>query len=96
MPSEFADQYLLGATPAETQRLQTQGRLFAESPARLLRLAGIQPGMRALDIGCGAGDVTMQIASIVGESGHVTGVDADADVLAVARERAQDAGLRAV
>jgi SAM-dependent methyltransferase len=93
MPKEFTDQYLLGATSGETQRLQTQGRLFAESSGRLLRLAGIQPGMRVLDIGCGAGDVTMQIASIVGESGQVTGVDTDAALLAVARERAKDGGL---
>lgn len=49
--------------------------------------------MRVLDIGCGAGDLTMQIASIIEESGHVTGVDADAAVLAAARERAAEAGL---
>lgn len=93
MPNETTDQYLLGSAPAETQRLQAQGRFFAASSDRLLRLAGIQPGMRVLDIGCGAGDVTMKIASIVGESGRVTGVDADAAVLAVARERAAEAGL---
>ena len=93
MPNEFTDQYLLGGTPAETQRLQAQGELLATSSDRLLRLAGIRPGMRVLDIGCGAGDVTMQIASIIGESGRVTGVDADAAVLAVARKRAADAGL---
>lgn len=93
MPNEFTDQYLLGATPAETQRLQAQAGFFSASSDRLLKLAGIQPGMRVLDIGCGAGDVTMQIASIVGESGQVTGVDADAAVLAVARERAAGAGL---
>jgi len=93
MPNESTGQYLLGATPAETHRLQTQGGLFAESSGRLLRLAGIHRGMRVLDIGCGAGDMTMQIASIVGESGQVIGVDADAGVLAVASERAAGAGL---
>jgi SAM-dependent methyltransferase len=93
VPGESADQYLLGAAPAETRRLQAQGGFFAASSDRLLRLAGIRPGMRVLDIGCGAGDMTMQIASIIGESGRVTGVDADAAVLAVARERAAGAGL---
>jgi SAM-dependent methyltransferase len=93
MPDESTDQYLLGATPAETRRLQAQGGFFAASSDRLLRLAGIQPGMRVLDIGCGAGDMTMQIASIIGESGRVTGVDVDAAVLSVARERAAEAGL---
>jgi SAM-dependent methyltransferase len=93
MPDQFTDQYLLGATPAETQRLRAQGGFFAASSDWLLRLAGIQPGMRVLDIGCGAGDVTLSIASLIGESGQVTGVDADAAVLAVARERATEAGL---
>jgi SAM-dependent methyltransferase len=93
MPNESTDQYLLGATPAEMRRLQAQGGFFAASSDRLLRLAGIRPGMRVLDIGCGAGDLTMQIASIIEESGQVIGVDADATVLAVARERAAEAGL---
>lgn len=93
MPNESTDEYLLGATPAETRRLQAQGGFFAVSSDRLLRLAGIGQGMSVLDIGCGGGDMTMQIASIIGESGRVTGVDADAAVLAVARERAAGAGL---
>jgi hypothetical protein len=45
-----------------------------------VRLAGVHSGMRVLDVGCGAGDVTMLAAGIVGpervrcgggpESGH--------------------------
>ena len=93
MPNQSTDQYVLGSTPAETRRLQAQGEFFAASSDRLLRLAGIRPGMRVLDIGCGAGDMTMQIAAIIGESGQVTGIDGDLGVLAVATERAAEAGL---
>jgi SAM-dependent methyltransferase len=56
-------------------------------------MAGIRPGMRILDIGCGPGDLTMLAARLAGASGSVIGVDADADVLAVAERRALEAGL---
>ncbi|MDX2203373.1 MAG: methyltransferase domain-containing protein [Hyphomicrobiaceae bacterium] len=57
---------------------------------RLLRDAGIAPGMRVLDIGCGRGDVSLLAASLVGATGHVLGVDRDAEAIAVARSRAGD------
>ncbi|MFG1934251.1 methyltransferase domain-containing protein [Mycobacterium sp. NPDC048908] len=43
--------------------------------ARLLATAGIEPGMRVLDIGCGPGDVSMLIAEFVGPTGNVGGID---------------------
>ncbi len=39
------------------------------------REAGIVPGMRALDVGSGAGDVAFLAADIVGDTGEVVGVD---------------------
>jgi SAM-dependent methyltransferase len=85
--------YVMGRTPGETRRLQLQGEVYAGRTGQLLRMAGIRPGMRILDAGCGAGDVTMEAARITGASGSVLGVDADAGVLAVARRRAAEAGL---
>ena len=41
----------------------------------MLRRAGISPGMRVLDIGCGVGDVSMIAAEIVGPTGKVLGID---------------------
>ncbi len=54
---------------------------------RLLDDAGIGPGMRVLDLGCGRGEVTRMIARRVGASGQVVGVDRDAGILEVARAR---------
>jgi 2-polyprenyl-3-methyl-5-hydroxy-6-metoxy-1,4-benzoquinol methylase len=90
---EFTDVYVMGRSAAETRRLQAQGGFYAPYTYQLLKMAGIRPGMRVIDVGCGAGDVTMQIAAITGESGSVTGVDSDPAVLAVAARRAADAGL---
>jgi SAM-dependent methyltransferase len=42
-----------------------------------LRLAPPQPGQRALDIGCGFGDTTQELARLVGPGGEAVGVDAE-------------------
>jgi SAM-dependent methyltransferase len=51
------------------------------------------PGERALDVGCGCGQTTLEIARRGGERGEVLGVDLSGPMLARARERAQAAGL---
>jgi SAM-dependent methyltransferase len=47
----------------------------------------LQPGERVLDVGCGAGSTTLDLARIVGAKGAVTGVDISDTLLGVARER---------
>lgn len=59
---------------------------------RLLVDAGLRPGMRVLDLGCGRGDVTLLAASLVGETGHVLGIDHLAEPLEAARTRARELG----
>jgi SAM-dependent methyltransferase len=85
--------YLLGHAPAELSRLQRQGALFEDITRESLLAAGLQAGWRVLDIGCGAGDVTLLAAGIVGWSGSVVGVDRSPEAVAVARARAAAAGV---
>jgi ubiquinone/menaquinone biosynthesis C-methylase UbiE len=35
----------------------------------------LKPGMKVLDVGCGTGSISKDIATIVGENGKVTGID---------------------
>ncbi|WP_436908275.1 class I SAM-dependent methyltransferase [Halosimplex marinum] len=56
---------------------------YGGSVAELLDPA---PGERVLDLGCGTGHLTADIAERVGESGAVVGVDAAAEMVARARE----------
>jgi SAM-dependent methyltransferase len=58
-----------------------------------LRLFPPQPGWRVLDLGCGFGDTTQDIARIVGDSGEAVGVDASERFIAAAREEAAEAGV---
>ncbi len=46
-----------------------------------------RPGDRVLDVGCGAGATSRALATLVGSSGQVTGVDISRPLLAVARAR---------
>lgn len=85
--------YVMGTSDAETRRLQLQAELLRPITTRLLREAGIGPGQRVLEIGCGAGDVCLLAAELVGPSGSVLGLDRDPAVLAVAEQRARAAGL---
>ena len=55
---------------------------------RLLVTAGVAPGMRVLDLGCGTGDVSLLAAKLVGSAGAVVGVDRDPRAIEEARRRA--------
>ena len=48
--------------------------------------------MRCVDLGCGGGEVTFEIARLVGAEGHVTGVDMDEVKLSLGRESAAQRG----
>ncbi|HEV8256034.1 MAG TPA: methyltransferase domain-containing protein, partial [Casimicrobiaceae bacterium] len=53
-----------------------------------LRAAAPQRGERVIDVGCGCGDTSIEIARIVGETGAVLGIDVSQPMLEVARSSA--------
>ena len=59
----------------------------------LLDSAGLEPGLRVLDVACGPGDPALTIAARVGNTGHVSGVDISEGAIEVARELAEKADL---
>ena len=84
--------YPLGHSPAELDRLAIQAQRLAEDSVTLLRRAGIAPGQRVLDIGCGPGDLSLHAAELVGPQGRVVGIDASAAAIDAARTRAAKLG----
>jgi SAM-dependent methyltransferase len=75
------------------KRLEVIGRVHWPGTARVLDEAGLRPGLTCLDLGCGGGDVTLELAKRAGDKGSVIGIDMDAVVLTLARESAKAQGL---
>jgi SAM-dependent methyltransferase len=88
--------YQLGSDEDELARLELQGQAFAPGTRVIFAAAGIRPGMRVLDLGCGVGDVAFVAADLVGPDGSVLGVDIAPEALARARLRAERHGLEQV
>src|SRR5262245_51310958 len=76
-------------------RLERRAKADDEVAARdaYLSLLDIAAGEHVLDVGCGSGAVTREIARRVGRRGLAVGLDPSPELLAVARELAQEAGV---
>jgi SAM-dependent methyltransferase len=59
----------------------------------VVEFADFRPGERVLDVGCGGGRSSLAIAALVGESGHVTGIDLSPALVGTAQRRAAASGL---
>ena len=86
--------YILGATDAEHDRLNRQGRLISKITRHFLEEIGLCPGMRVLDVGTGVGDVALLAARMVAPRGQVIGIDLDESALEQARHRASERKIR--
>jgi SAM-dependent methyltransferase len=60
-------------------------RGIAGFSARVLAAADARPGERVLDVGCGTGTTTAELAHAVGAAGHVLGVDISETLIGAAR-----------
>jgi ubiquinone/menaquinone biosynthesis C-methylase UbiE len=95
---EAADRrpYALGYSEHEFKRLERQGAFLRGLTEDVLRRAGIAPGMRVLDIGCGVGDVVLIATELVGPAGFVLGIDRSPEAIMVASQRAAGIGQNRV
>src|ERR1044071_3453323 len=92
----LAPLYALGHQDREVERLRFQARIIEPVTRRLIRECGIGPGMRVLDIGCGAGDVSILLAEAVGDSGSVVAFDREPRAIEMAKASALTAGYRQI
>ena len=63
------------------QWLERPSRLEEERPFEVLKLMGLEPGMKVADIGCGSGYYARKMAKQVGPDGVVYGVDIQPEML---------------
>jgi ubiquinone/menaquinone biosynthesis C-methylase UbiE len=69
------------------------GRYGAELADALTKAAGVRPGQRALDVGCGPGALTVHLAELLGAD-HIAAVDPDPDEVRRCAERLPDVEVR--
>jgi SAM-dependent methyltransferase len=86
--------YVLGHSDFEMERLKIQATAIAGITRRSIGECDVQHGMRVLDIGCGAGDVSILLAEAVGPSGLVVAIDREARAVETTRFRTETAGHR--
>lgn len=89
-------EYLLGEDGAEIARLGRQHRAWLKPMHALLEDAGLRSGMRVLDLGCGPGFTTFELAHFVGASGEVLACDASQEFLDVLTRERDRRGLSQV
>ncbi|NTU97406.1 MAG: methyltransferase domain-containing protein [Chlorobiaceae bacterium] len=84
--------YIISGGDVGASRLHILSRAMMPASMGILVRSGLAPGMAVLDLGCGSGDVTLEIAKTVGPEGRVVGIDMDEGVLMHARKGSEDAG----
>lgn len=81
---------------AGRERLRVLGRVMQPFTRAFLERAGVGAGMRCLDIGCGGGDGSRELARATAPGGRVLGLDVDPTAVALALDEARALGLKDV
>jgi SAM-dependent methyltransferase len=90
---ERADEYLLGQSSTEQERLQRQAAAFVDDSNWLFDQIGVAVGSRVVDIGCGPQGCLDLLSRRVGPNGSVVGVEMDGDAVTAARRFLADHGI---
>jgi ubiquinone/menaquinone biosynthesis C-methylase UbiE len=80
------------AQASRYDRSSTVRRFQSRAQAHVLSRIDVRPGMRVLDLGCGTGTGTWEIARRIGPSGAAVGMDASPKMIAEAERKCGDAG----
>ena len=87
---EAVERYVIRGGREGYDRLLVLARASWPDTAALFGRAGIRPGMQCVDVGCGGGEVTFEMARLVEPGGSVTGLDMDEVKLELARNAAEE------
>jgi SAM-dependent methyltransferase len=89
----MAATYTIDGGKAGKERLDVLSRVCTPGTNALLDRVGIRRGMQCLDVGCGGGHLSRELAARVGPLGSVVGLDMDDVVLGLAAADAAAEGI---
>lgn len=64
-----------------------------DTTRKLIEGGEIKPGMKILDLGCGAGNVSFLLSDYLGADGIIVGIDSNEKAIERAKERSKELGL---
>lgn len=91
--SKDNNDYILGTEQAELHRLGLQHQVWSTEARQGWKIAEFSAGQTLLDLGCGPGFCTMEMAYIVGNEGKVIGVDKSKDYIDFLNQNSKLHGL---
>ncbi len=87
------NKYVIRGGEEGRERLRLLSEVMGPSTRALLEDVRVADGAACLDVGCGGGDVTFELAQRVGPAGRVIGIDVDEIELEIARRESKQKGL---
>src|SRR5262245_3944753 len=93
MSTSLSAEYVLATGSAAVRRLHILHNIYSPAGRRILLQAGLKPGMRIADFGCGVGVVSRMLAEMTGPTGQVTGIDVASGQVEEARQLCAKSGL---
>src|SRR5690606_1113623 len=96
MQAHTRDDYLLGTHDLEVQRLGLQHRTWRARMLDAWRQARFGLGQTLLDIGCGPGYATLDMAEVVGPDGRVIAFDQSRRFVSILEEECRRRGIQHV
>lgn len=96
MTASENERYTLQLSEPERMRYRMMAAFARDEEADLWRTAGVAPGARVADIGCGPGAVLTELAKVVGPDGVAIGIEPGAPAREAAREELDAQGLHHV
>lgn len=94
MSSKALDWNSFGRSNASQRWRKQSAAMGSAVTEAIVAAAKIEPGLRVLDIACGTGEPAISIATLLAESGEVVGVDISGAPLEIARQRAEQRGMK--
>jgi SAM-dependent methyltransferase len=93
MSANKQSDYVLGTNEEEIERLGLQHRVWRPTTLECWRRAGITIGSRVIDVGCGPGYATIDLAELVGRKGQVFAFERSPRFLKIAQAAVAARGL---
>jgi len=88
----FSDVDASGRSAALVDYLELLAQQMAHLRREGYQMLGLRAGAAVLDVGCGAGEVCVELAGLVGPTGRVDGIDPSQAMIDAARDAARASG----